>query len=330
MKLFLKPLQSLVLLLGISLNLFSQDKSGLITLEDIYKNYSFFPKSIDNLRSMNDGLFYTTLEQGNSITRWSYATGDKADVIFKPENSTIKKINDYEFSADEKKILISTAKERIYRRSYKAEFFVYDLLKKELIPLSEKGMQQLATFSPDGKKVAFVRDNNLFITDLENMSETRITTDGEVNKIINGATDWVYEEELGFAKGFAWSPDSKKLAFYRFDETGVKEFSLSMYKSLYPSEYKFKYPKAGEANSLVTIHTYLLTSGKTVKMDIGNETDQYIGRIIWTNNPEKLGILRLNRLQNALDVLHADASTGNSEVVFTEKNEKYINEPIIQ
>jgi dipeptidyl-peptidase-4 len=327
MKFLLGPLYLLVFLFIVPLNLSSQVKQGIITLDDIYKNYSFFPNSIDNLRSMNDGLFYTTLEQGNSITRWSYATGEKADVIFTPEDASVKRINDYEFSADEKKILISTAKERIYRRSYKAEFFIYDLGKKVLTPLSKNGLQQLATFSPDGKKVAFVRDNNLFITDLENMSEIRITSDGEINKIINGATDWVYEEEFGFSKGFAWSPDSKKIAFYRFDESGVKEFSLTMYKKLYPEEYKFKYPKAGEVNSLVTIHTYILATGQTVKMDIGKETDQYIGRIIWTKNPEKLGILRLNRLQNLLDVLHADAGTGVSELVFTEKNTKYINEP---
>ncbi len=327
MKNFLKSLYLLLILCGFSVVSFAQVQSGLISLDDIYKNFTFYPGSTDNLRSMNDGLYYTTLEEGKSIVRWDYGTGEKVDVVYTLDNPAIKNINDYEFSADEKKILISTAKERLFRRSFKAEYYVYSLEKKVLAPLSTKGKQQLATFSPDGKKVAFVRDNNLFITDIENGNETRITSDGEVNKIINGSTDWVYEEEFGFSKGFVWSPDSKKIGFYRFDESGVKEFSLTMYKNLYPEENKFKYPKAGEANSLVTIHSFNLVTGSTVKMDIGDETDQYIGRIIWSKDPEKLGILRLNRLQNVLEVLHADASTGKSEVVFKEENKKYINEP---
>ncbi len=327
MKSLLKHMYLLLFLIICSLNLSAQDQKGKISLDDIYKNYTFYPNSIDKIRSMNDGLFYTTLEEENSITRWNYASGEKVDVIFKPVDGNIKGISDYEFSADEKKLLLSTSKERIYRRSYRADYFIYNLDKKELKPLSLKGKQQLASFSPDGKKVAFVRDNNLFVTDVENMSETQITSDGEINKIINGATDWVYEEEFGFAKGFAWSPDSKKIAFYRFDESGVKEFTMAMYKDLYPEEYKFKYPKAGEENSVVTIHTYNLITGITVEIDAGHETDQYIGRIFWTKDPEKLSLLRLNRLQNVLDILHADATTGETEVVFTEKNEKYINEP---
>lgn len=327
MKYLLKSLFLLTFTLFIYSGIYSQQKGGIITIDEIYRNYSFYPNSIDNLRSMNDGLFYTTLEEGNSITRWDYATGEKAGIIFKLNNPDIKGINDYVFSADEKKILISTAKERIYRRSFRADYYIYDIDSKTLTPLSASGKQQLAAFSPDGKKVAFVRDNNIFITGLENMSEIQITSDGAVNRIINGATDWVYEEEFGFARGFEWSPDSKKLAFYRFDESEVKEFGLTMYKNLYPDEYKFKYPKAGERNSIVSIQAYLLDTGKTIKMDVGEETDQYIGRIIWSNNPDVLGILRLNRLQNTMDVLHAEVATGKSKVVFTEKNSRYINEP---
>jgi dipeptidyl-peptidase-4 len=327
MKLFLKPFVVLVLLLTVSFNQALVAQAGKITLQDIYKNYTFFPGSPDNLRSMNDGLFYTTLEDGVSIARWDFATGEKVGIIYTLSNAPITSIVDYEFSADEKRILISANKERLFRRSFKADYYIYNLETKELTALSANGKQQLATFSPDGKKVAFVRDNNLFVTDVDSKSETQITNDGAVNKIINGSTDWVYEEEFGFSKGFVWSPDSKKIGFYRFDESGVKEFSLTMYKNLYPDESKFKYPKAGEDNSLVTIHSYNLSTGTTTKMDVGNETDQYIGRIVWSKDPEKLGILRLNRLQNVLDVLHAEASTGKSEVIFTEKNEKYINEP---
>jgi dipeptidyl-peptidase-4 len=311
--------------LGINFSSLAQSKK--ISLDDIYKNYVFYPNSIDNLRSMNDGEFYTILEEGSIISRWNYASGEKKDVVFNANDGLLKGINDYEFSADEKKILISTSKERIYRRSFRAEYFIYSLETKELKPLSLKGKQQLATFSPDGQQVAFVRENNLFTVDLESMSETQITQDGERNTIINGATDWVYEEEFAFVKGFEWSPDSKKIAFFRFDESGVKEFSMAMYKDLYPEEYRFKYPKAGETNSVVSIHSCDLVSGKIVRMDIGSETDQYIGRIFWTKNPETLSMIRINRLQNIRDVIHADALSGKSEVVFTEENSKFLNEP---
>jgi dipeptidyl-peptidase 4 len=327
MKYFLANVYFLFLGIFISNNSSAQLLTKKVSLEDIYKNYIFYPNTIENLRSTNDGLSYTTLEQGNTIERWNYESGKKSEVIFTPENTSLKYINDYEFSADEKKILISSAKERIYRYSFKVDYFIYNILTKTLQPLSSKGKQQLATFSPDGKKVAWVRDNNLFITDIERMNEIQVTSDGEKNKIINGATDWVYEEEFAFAKGFAWSPDSKKLAFYRFDETAVKEFDLTIYKDLYPDERRFKYPKAGEVNSVVSIKIYNVSTGTSTTMEIGDNPDQYIGRILWTSDPQKLAILRVNRLQNVLEVLHADASTGKSDVVFYEKNEKYINEP---
>jgi len=301
--------------LGLNFSSFAQSKK--ISLDDIYKNYIFYPNSIDNLRSMNDGEYYTILEEGSLISRWNYGSGEKKDVIFNAADGLQKGINDYEFSADEKKILISTSIERIYRRSFRADYFIYSLETKELKPLSVNGKQQLATFSPNGQQVAFVRDNNLFVVDLLSMSETQITQDGETNSIINGATDWVYEEEFGFVKGFEWSPDSRKIAFFRFDESGVKEFSMTMYKDLYPDEYRFKYPKAGEANSIVSIHSYDLASGKIVRMDIGSERDQYIGRIFWTKNPETISMIRINRLQNKRDILHANALTGISEVVFS-------------
>lgn len=327
MKLSLKALYLLFLIVAINCNSQAQAQTKQISINDIYRDYIFYPRSIDNIRSMNDGLSYTILENGNNISRWDYKTGQKIEDIFNLEDISTGQVNDYEFSADEKKILISTAKERIYRHSFKAKYFIIDRVSGVSTPLTVKGIQQLATFSPDGKKVAFVRENNIFITELESMSEMQVTNDGEKNKIINGATDWVYEEEFALAKGFAWSPDSKKLAFYRFDESNVKEYNLTIYKDLYPEERKFKYPKAGEANSLVTIHSFNIGTGHTTNMNIGDNTDQYIGRIVWTSDPETLGILRVNRLQNYLEVLHADASSGRSEVVYAEKNEKYINEP---
>ncbi|MFO7721675.1 MAG: alpha/beta fold hydrolase, partial [Bacteroidales bacterium] len=183
---------------------------------------------------------------------------------------------------------------------------------------------RLAEFSPDGNKVAFVRNNNIFVKDLMTGEETTVTADGEVNSIINGTCDWVYEEEFSFTKGFQWSPSGRYLAYYRFDESNVKEFTLTYHGPLYPREVKYKYPKAGEDNSLVTIHAYDFTTGDSRSMDIGTETDQYIPRIKWTSS-DMLAILRLNRLQNHLEVLLNNPATGKHTVFYEEKNKYYID-----
>jgi dipeptidyl-peptidase-4 len=156
------------------------------------------------------------------------------------------------------------------------------------------------------------------------MQEKAVTTDGSFNRIINGSTDWVYEEEFGFAKGFAWSPDSRMLAFYTFDESQVPEYNLQKWGSLYPQDYRFKYPKAGEKNSVVSISTYDLAAARTTRMDVGPETNQYIPRLMWTTAPGLLSIQRLNRLQNKLEILHADAATGKTKVVLTDTNPAYV------
>jgi dipeptidyl-peptidase-4 len=197
----------------------------------------------------------------------------------------------------------------------------------EVQPLSTGGKQQLATFSPDGTRVAFVRENNLYIKELEDNRESQVTFDGLRNEIINGMPDWVYEEEFAFSKGFMWSPDSRRIAYYRFDESRVKLFTMTKFGSLYPEPVAFKYPKAGEENSVVSVRVFDLDSGETVPMDVGPETDQYIPRIEWTADPEVLSILRLNRLQNRMDILHARAGSGESTVVYSEENQYYISEP---
>lgn len=299
-----------------------------ITLEDIWQSDAFYPRSVYGLRSMNDGKHYTTSQGGTEVIQWKYETGDKVKTIFdlaNTKNSIVSSFSNYAFSQDEQKILLTTDVEQIYRHSFKAAYYIWNSKDNSLQALSKNGKQQLATFSPDGTKIAFVRDNNLFIKDLATEEEKQITTDGEFNKIINGAPDWVYEEEFSFSKAFAWSPDSKKIAFYRFDEAHVKQFNMTMYESLYPEWYQFKYPKAGEANAFVTIKMYNLASKKTQNVDIGEETDQYIPRIKWTQDANILALIRLNRLQNKLELLLADAGSGKTKVILTEENDYYVD-----
>ena len=310
-------------------NIFASSPKNEITLEQIYKKNSFYPNRVNNLISMKDGEHYVLLNQGRTIDRYLYSTGEYVSTILdinNLNNAPFRNIESFVFSPAEDKILLLSDKENIYRHSFIASYYLYSPGEKSLVPLSSSGKQQLAEFSPDGNKIAFVRNNNLFWVDLINGQEHQLTHDGEYNKIINGAPDWVYEEEFGFSKAFVWSPDSKKVGFYRFDEIHVKQFNMTMYEDLYPEWYKFKYPKAGEENALVEIYVSNLESGSTIKMDIGEETDQYIPRIKWTSDPEILSVVRLNRLQNHIEILHADAATGKSEVVYEETEDQYISE----
>jgi len=310
-------------------SLLAQDTLKDISLKDIWKNYKFYPKSVYGINSLKNGEQYAIISDG-SIVVYDYKTGDSVTTLVNSkslipeEGEEPIKIRSYTMSSDESKFLIPTASEQIYRHSSKSKYFVYDT-KTGLLDSLSFGKQQLADFSPDGSKVAFVRGNNLFVKDLTSNSETQITSDGEFNKIINGTCDWVYEEEFSFTKAFFWSPDSRKIAYYRFDESRVKEFTLLYYGDLYPETYTYKYPKAGEDNSLVDIFVFHLEKNKTLKMDIGNETDQYIPRIKWTQDPNLLAIQRLNRLQNHLDILLADVTTGNSRIMYSEDNKYYVD-----
>jgi dipeptidyl-peptidase-4 len=304
-------------------------ETNLLTVGKIFQERYFYPSQMEVIRSMADGEHYTALVAGNSIIRFDYLTGLDKTVLFDtgllPDRPLVT-IDNYEFSRDEKKILIATNKTSIYRYSFEARYWIYDRGSKTIRSLADTGKQQLATLSPDGSKVAFVMGNNLYYKDLMTNSLVQVTTDGKVNSIINGAPDWVYEEEFGFSKAFCWSADSRKIAFYRFDESQVKEFDMTVFNGLYPVTERFKYPKAGEVNSTVTIHVYNIASKRTLTMDTGEETDQYIPRIKWSATPDKLCIIRLNRLQNKVDVTLADAGTGTAEIIFSEENSCYISE----
>jgi dipeptidyl-peptidase-4 len=315
-----------------------------ITLDDIYKNNTFRTEYAGGGLSMNDGEHYMTFgkteddKKEPALMTYEYKTGKSTGVIFRmselvPEGKTgAVEMEDFDLSPDETKVLIATEQEHIYRYSTKEFNYVFDLKTKKMFPLSANGKQRLAKFSPDGTKVSFVRDNNIFIVDLVTKAETQVTKDGEWNKIINGGTDWVYEEEFALPNGLYWSPDSKKVAYYRFDESRVKEFQMTMYNTgLYPEPYSYKYPKAGEENSIVTIHIYDLASKQSIPVNVGAETDQYIPRIMWTKDANTLAFLRMNRLQNTEELLFANASDGTSKVIYTEKSDTYLEvyDPIV-
>ncbi|MEX0988190.1 MAG: S9 family peptidase [Bacteroidales bacterium] len=298
-----------------------------ITLDNIYRENIFGSRSVQGINSMNDGKHYTVNNRGKTIDKHAYADGEQTAVLFDAsDHDYINSFSSYTFSADEKFILLTTNVERIYRRSFLAEYFIYNMLNGELTVLSSGGKQQLAAFSPDNRHVAFVRENNIYLTELATKNETQVTFDGKKNEIINGAPDWVYEEEFGFADGFKWSPDGKKIAYYRFDETRVKEYFMTMFGDLYPEAYTFKYPKAGETNSDVSIRVLEIENSRTTTISLPDDEEFYIPRIKWTNDTEVLSLIWLNRLQNHVKVLHWNAVNGETKAVYEEHNEKYISE----
>lgn len=318
----------------------SAQNSQKITLEDIFVKGTFRAQSVYGLRSMNDGVHYTTMENGKQIVKYSYETGNQVEVLFdisKVEDAPISSFKSYEFSSDEKQILLTTNTKPIYRRSYTADHYIWNSVTKELTALSDEGAEQLATFSPNGERVAYVRDNNIFIKNLRFGSTSQATFDGKSNEIINGAPDWVYEEEFGFNKAFWWSPNSEFVAYLKFDELEVPEFTMPIYAGmapthesykLYPGEETFKYPKAGEKNSVVQVLSYEIKTKMSIPVEIGDETDQYIPRLKWSPDND-LVVMRLNRLQNQMDILYANPYTGETHEVMTEKNKRYISEDFL-
>jgi len=322
----------LILMFSISVASLAQKKN--ITLDDLSL---FRCRGIDGLMSMNDGENYTIVgENGRTIDQYSFATGKKVATILnldKIDSCKINSIEGYEFNSTETRILLYTNSEPIYRHSFRADYYVFDIRAHELKPLSTKGKQQIPSFSPDGEMIAFVRNNNLNIAKLRFGTESEITSDGEINKIINGMPDWVYEEEFSITSAFEWSPDSKELAFVKFDESAVREYDFPLYKgshpsydnnALYPGSYQYKYPKAGEVNSQVSVNVYNVLNRVIKRVNVGNETDIYIPRLTWTTEPGKLGIIKLNRLQNQLDLLIANTASCLSNTVFTHRNSYYI------
>ena len=309
-----------------------------ITLEDIWTKRTFAPKGVYGIRSMQDG--YCTMSR-TGIAKFRYATGEKVEDVclfnapdMRRKAKPMPPMESYEFSQDEQQILLGCGFEPIYRHSGISDYWLYDVKAKSFTQLTKNGKMRLAELSPDGTKLAFVRDNNLFWMDLQNLEEHQITTDGRVNEVINGTTDWVYEEEFAITKGFAWSPDSKKIAYLRFDESGVKEYNMQMWGALYPEDYKYKYPKAGEDNSVVTMGICNLENPKsnTPTIDHVNADNrtywEYIPRFQWADG-NTLAVMRMNRLQNHMQVLALGTGNGDNKVVtlYEEQDAAYVEVP---
>lgn len=302
-----------------------------ITLEDIWTKRTFSARGVYGIRSMADGEHYCTMSR-TGIAKYSYATGEKvADVCLfnapdmKKKAKPLPPMEGYEFSKDEQKILLSSGFEPIYRHSGVSDYYLYDVQSKTFTKISNNGKQRLTTLSPDGTKVAFVRDNNLYWMDLQTLEEHAITTDGRVNEVINGTTDWVYEEEFAITQGFQWSPDSKKIAYLRFDESKVKEYNMQMWGALYPEDYRYKYPKAGEDNSKVELWTYSLDDNKAVRCASTDKKDwEYIPRFQWAPDGT-LVFMRMNRLQNHMEILADEGILLHT--IYEEQDQAYVEVP---
>jgi len=312
-----------------------------ITLNEYLYGY-YYPRTVRGIVSMQDGESYTVLS-GNSIIKYSYKTGEVMDTVVNFSNIDMPTmIEGYTMSDDGSKILFYSNESSLYRHSFFAYYKVYDIANKRTTPLPQNRMQRMATLSSDGSKVAYIVDNNIYVLDLtaQNSSPVQITTDGEVNKILNGVPDWVYEEEFGIDRAYEFSPDGKYLAYVKFDESEVKSYTLQYYDTdfsdrynandVYPYNYEYKYPKVGEANSKVSVHIYEFSTGKTMTADLGYEKDIYVPKLQWTTQDGVLAISRLNRLQNRLDLLSFDVKTNNTKTFFTMQEPQYIEEDVVK
>lgn len=310
-----------------------------VTLRDIAQG-TYRAQGISGLKPMLDGEHYTQISSDHKrIVKYSFKTGEKVGTLFDvttARDCDLKSFDDYILSPDEKLILIQTETKPIYRHSFTAVYYIYNVKNNKMEPLSNNGPQQVPLFSPDGNQIAFVRNNNIYLVKLLfGNSESQVTKDGEYNHVLNGIPDWVYEEEFSFNRAFDFSADSKMIAYVRFDESAVPMFSFPWYKGLapektsyatYPGAYEYKYPKAGEVNSKVSVHTYDIKSHVTRKMDLQIDSDGYIPRIKFTSDPEKLAIMTLNRHQNRLDLYMANPRSGLCKVAIRDEAEQYIKE----
>lgn len=305
------------------------DKS--VSLKEITDGMFRQKTAVGEMRSLPDGEHYTAMNaEQNMIVKYSYRTGKAVDTLFNATTAReceFTKFDGYTISSTGHHILVWRETEPIYRRSYKAAVYDYDVRRNYIKPITDsKEKVMIPTFSPDGRMCAFVKDNNIWIRKFDFDTEVQVTKDGALNKILNGTTDWVYEEEFAVTNLMAWSPDSEYLAYVRTDETEVPEYSMQVYgEGLYPSYYNFKYPKAGQKNSTVSVKAYSVQTRDTKHLDVPMDEDSYIPRITFTQNASQLAVMTLNRHQNIFNMYYVNPKSGVSRLILREENECYVD-----
>lgn len=321
----------LLLSLAIMGSVYAQNGSKRVDLKEITDGKYRQITAIGEMRSLPDGEHYTAMNNDRSmIIKYSYRTGNPVDTLFNARTareSTFDDFDGYNISSTGHHILVWRETEPIYRRSFKAMVYDYDVRRNYVKPLSDsKNKQMIPTYSPDGRMCAYVVDNNIWIRKFDYDTEVQVTKDGELNKILNGITDWVYEEEFAVTNLMAWSPDSEYLAYVRFDESEVPEYSMQMWgNGLYPGYYNFKYPKAGEKNSKVTLHSYSVATKDIKELKVPVDADSYIPRITFTTNPEQLAVMTLNRQQNVFNMYYANPKSGVFRLILQDENKCYVD-----
>ena len=313
-----------------------------LKLRDITSGY-FSTEYLSAVTPLNDGESYAQISSdGKKVIAYSYKTGKQTDVLFDIDNThgePVSKFDNYILSPDGTKMLIQTQTEPIYRHSFKAVFYLYNIKSHKLEKLSDYGKQQSPVWSPDGTQVAFVRDNNIYLVKLlYDNAESQITKDGKFNEVINGIPDWVNEEEFGWSTALTFNADGSMLCWLRYDESKVKTYALQMFKGMkperaewatYPGEYSYKYPKAGEQNASMSAWSFDIKSRQTRKIDLPLKDDGYIPRIKATNDPEKIIIYTMNRHQDELCLYAANPRTTVCQQIVKESVPKYIKEEVL-
>lgn len=324
---------ALTLFMSLSLagGAFAQTGSKPVDLKEIVDGRFRQKSSVGEMRSLPDGEYYTAMNpERNMIVKYAYRTGEPVDTLFNTKTArecTFDDFDGYTISSTGHHLIVWRETEAIYRRSRKMVVYDYDVRRNYVKPISDAaGKQMIPTFSPDGRMCAFVRDNNIWIRKFDYDTEVQVTKDGELNKILNGITDWVYEEEFSVTNLMAWSPDSEYLAYVRFDESEVPEYSMQVYgDGYYPSYYKFKYPKAGEKNSKVSLHAYCVQTRDTKTLKVPVDGDSYIPRITFTKNADQLAVMTLNRQQNIFNMYFVNPKSGVSRLILRDENKCYVD-----
>ena len=296
----------------------------------------FNAKGIAATVSSADGMhYYKTDALGTAVIKYSYSEGEPVDTLFSTRTARNCPFDTFEgflVSDDENRVLVYRDREQIYRRSYKATYYYHDVRRNMTRKLSEQTSKQMVpVFSEDSKMVAYVIDGDIWLTKFDFDTESQVTNDGEANKIINGATDWVYEEEFGVTRLMEFSPDSKLLAFVRTDESEVEKFSFQTFEEeMYPGYYEFKYPKAGRVNSTVECRIFDIESRVTRKMEVPLDEDGYIPRIKFTKDESQLAVMTLNRNQNRFDMYFANPRSTVARLVLREENKYFVDSELLK